>query len=159
MNWKGKKVLVTGAGGFIGSHLVEGLIEKGASVRTFVHYNSRNDWGNLEQIQKEMEEIVKSLGEKTVQERTLRMQERVLSRLLDAQRSLNKRDYSKKRKSETAREYRAVSPEDIKLSENRDRLYDDLIKALNEGYNEDFMRLIRKYFHALCEQNKNTNGN
>jgi len=110
--------------------------------------------GNLEQIQKEMEEIVKGLEEKTIRERTLRMQERVLSRLLDAQRSLNKRDYSKKRKSETAREYRAVSPGEIKLSENRDRLYEDLIRALNEGYNEDFMRLIRKYFHALSERSK-----
>ena len=115
--------------------------------------------GNLEQIRKEMKEIVKSLGEKTVGERTLRMQERVLSRLLDAQRSLNKRDYSKKRKSETAKEYRAVSPEEIRLSENRDRLYEDLVRALNEGYNEDFIRLIKKYFHALSERSKNPNGN
>ncbi|MCD4828093.1 MAG: NAD-dependent 4,6-dehydratase LegB [Candidatus Cloacimonetes bacterium] len=43
------KTLVTGAGGFIGSHLVELLIEKGYDVRAFVHYNSRNDWGWLEE--------------------------------------------------------------------------------------------------------------
>ena len=43
-------VLVTGAGGFIGSHLVERLVKEGARVRAFVHYNSRNDWGNLELI-------------------------------------------------------------------------------------------------------------
>ena len=42
-----KKVLVTGAGGFIGSQLVERLIEHGASVRAFVHYNSRADPGLL----------------------------------------------------------------------------------------------------------------
>lgn len=43
-----KKVLVTGAGGFIGSHLVEGLIKKGYSVRAFVRYNSHNSWGWLD---------------------------------------------------------------------------------------------------------------
>jgi len=41
MNLKDKKVLVTGAGGFIGSHLTDRLVELGASVAAFIHYNSR----------------------------------------------------------------------------------------------------------------------
>ncbi len=45
-----KKVLVTGAAGFIGSHLVERLVREGHRVRAYVHYNSRNDWGNLELV-------------------------------------------------------------------------------------------------------------
>jgi NAD dependent epimerase/dehydratase len=48
MKWQEKKVLVTGAGGFIGSHLVDELLTRGADVTAFVHYNSRNDWGMLE---------------------------------------------------------------------------------------------------------------
>jgi dTDP-glucose 4,6-dehydratase len=47
MQWKGRKVLVTGAGGFIGSHLCEQLVREGAEVRAFVRYNSRNDPGLL----------------------------------------------------------------------------------------------------------------
>ncbi len=42
------KVLITGAGGFIGSHLVEESVRKGHDVRAFVHYNSSNRWGWLE---------------------------------------------------------------------------------------------------------------
>lgn len=48
MNWTGKRVLVTGAGGFIGSHLTERLVELGASVRALVHYNSLGSWGWLD---------------------------------------------------------------------------------------------------------------
>ncbi len=45
MNWNGKKVLVTGAEGFIGSHLTERLVELGADVTALVQYNSFNNWG------------------------------------------------------------------------------------------------------------------
>jgi NAD dependent epimerase/dehydratase len=48
MNLQGKKVLVTGADGFIGSHLTEYLVHYGASVRAFVYYNSFNSWGWLD---------------------------------------------------------------------------------------------------------------
>lgn len=47
MNIKNKNVVVTGAGGFIPSHLTEELVRRGANVKALVHYNSRNDNGML----------------------------------------------------------------------------------------------------------------
>jgi len=43
-----KKILVTGAAGFIGSHVTELFVEQGFDVRAFVRYNSKNNWGWLE---------------------------------------------------------------------------------------------------------------
>ncbi len=50
MSLSGRRVVVTGAGGFIGSHLAEALVHEGARVKALVHYNSRNDWAELDRI-------------------------------------------------------------------------------------------------------------
>ncbi len=49
MNLEGKKILITGADGFIGSHLTEALIRRGCEVRAFVFYNSFGHWGWLDE--------------------------------------------------------------------------------------------------------------
>ncbi len=55
----GKRVLVTGAGGFIGSHLCERLVQEGAQVRAMVHYNALGAWGWLDHsAHKEALEVV-----------------------------------------------------------------------------------------------------
>jgi len=54
LDYTGKKVLLTGASGFIGSHLAEELVTCGASVRVFLHYNSRGDEGNLRYLTSEI---------------------------------------------------------------------------------------------------------
>jgi NAD dependent epimerase/dehydratase len=63
-NFNDSTVLVTGAGGFIGSHLVERLVEEGARVRALIRYNSRNDWGALDWLPREViDEVEVVLGD------------------------------------------------------------------------------------------------
>jgi NAD dependent epimerase/dehydratase len=56
LDLKNKRVLVTGADGFIGSHLVEMLVQRGSTVRAFVMYNSMNSWGWLDHVPAETRE-------------------------------------------------------------------------------------------------------
>lgn len=64
MELKGKKVLVTGAGGFIGSHLVEKLIEIGADVRIFVRYTSQGETRHIDKLpEKDREKIEIFMGD------------------------------------------------------------------------------------------------
>ncbi len=57
-----KTVLVTGAGGFIGSHLLESLVNQGSRVKALIHYNSMNNWGHLENTEGEVVNIGSSVG-------------------------------------------------------------------------------------------------
>jgi NAD dependent epimerase/dehydratase len=59
MNLENKNVFVTGAGGFIGSHLCSHLVNNGANVTAMLHYNSRSDWSNLEYLDNETKASIK----------------------------------------------------------------------------------------------------
>lgn len=58
MNLNGKKVLVTGSEGFIGSHLTERLVELGADVTALVQYNSFNNWGWIDTFDKSIKDNI-----------------------------------------------------------------------------------------------------
>lgn len=76
MMWEKKQVLITGAGGFIGSHLTEALVKAGAKVRVFIRYNSRDGRGNLEDLElgllEQIEIIAGDLRDADAIERTVK---------------------------------------------------------------------------------------
>ncbi len=61
-HWQDKPVLVTGAGGFIGSRLVNNLVQKGAKVKAFVRYNSRGDAGLIKLLSPEVLTRIELIG-------------------------------------------------------------------------------------------------
>jgi len=108
--------------------------------------------GDLSKIGEEMEAVAKELRSKRPSQKIHEKQERILSRLLDAQRSATKKDFSKKRKSETADNNPAwlgsgSLPED--LGEARNILYEELIFSLKQDYSREEQALIREYFNRL----------
>jgi hypothetical protein len=107
--------------------------------------------GDLNKVAQEMREVQTDLAQGNVNPETLRKQERILSRLLDSQRSARERDFEKRRKAESGKEYTRRSPADLDpgTQEGRNRLRQDLLKALEEGYSRDYEELIKKYFEAL----------
>lgn len=66
MEWTGRTVAVTGAGGFIGSHLAERLVREGARVRAMVHYNALGTWGWLDRspLAGEMEVVAGDIADR-----------------------------------------------------------------------------------------------
>lgn len=104
--------------------------------------------GDMGQVAAEMREIEKDLADQTYTERTQLLQERVLSRLLDAQRSIRKQDQSKKRESRSADPLFSPPPAPLELQAERDRER-DLLRALRARYSPEAEELIRDYFRAL----------
>lgn len=58
MDLKNKRILVTGSGGFIGSHLTEELVRLGAEVSSLIHYNSEDRWGFIDDFPKEVKDQI-----------------------------------------------------------------------------------------------------
>ena len=110
--------------------------------------------GNLDQMVKDMEEVVKELKQNNVSQETVQQQERILSRLLDAQRSVHRRDYSRKRLAKVGRNVVRKSPEPLRFTRSllRDRLRRDILQMPEEGYTKEYQELIRKYFDALAKE-------
>ena len=107
--------------------------------------------GRMDGMVRDMEEVVRDLKQNNVNPQTIRRQERILSRLLDAQQSMRKRDFSRKRQATTGKEFVRESPEDVLYDTDamRERLQRDILRLSKEGYTEEYQVLIRRYLEAL----------
>jgi len=105
--------------------------------------------GDLQKIADDMKEVVANLEQNHVNPNTIKQQQRILSRLLDAQTSMRERDYEQRRTSTAGITPVRPSPAELQEASVQNQLRHDLLKAIEEGYAKDYQDLIRKYYDAL----------
>lgn len=109
--------------------------------------------GNLENIMKDMQEVITDMRTQKLDNELTQRQERILSRMLDAQRSSNERDFEKTRESNSGVNVTRNSPaERQRTAATRDKLKEELEKAVKEGLSRDYEELLRKYYELLQQQ-------
>ena len=110
---------------------------------------------DLENIVNQMREVVSDMNTEKLSDDLIQKQEKILSKLLDAQKSINERDFEKERKAESGYNFTRNSPAELNLKnqQSKEKLKDELNRAVQEGYNKDYEELIRKYYEALQKEN------
>jgi len=106
---------------------------------------------NLDETLKQMQEVIADMRSEKLSDEIIQKQERILSRLLDAQRSMNERDFEKERESKSGNTQQRTSPGELNLAKQKgkDNLRDELNNLYREGYTKDYEELIKRYFEAL----------
>lgn len=107
--------------------------------------------GRLDGLSKDMEEVVKKLQEQQLDRKVIQRQEQILSRLLDAQKSIREKEFSKKRQAEREDKRIVKSPPELRQQEldKESTLHKELIQALNEGYSAEYKDYIKLYYEIL----------
>ena len=111
--------------------------------------------GDLDKIAQEMKEVMTDMQSGNITPETLQRQERILSRLLDANLSMNERDYEKNRESKSGQQFNRQSPGQlIQDKTDNSQSIEELLRSLQLGYSRDYELLIKKYFESLQNNGK-----
>ncbi len=105
--------------------------------------------GNLDQITKDMNDVIKDLQNNDINPETIQRQEKILSRMLDASRSINQRDFDNERKSSPGQDVVGGSPADLNLVKEKNALDEALIKLIRKNFPLDYQRIILRYYRII----------
>jgi len=116
--------------------------------------SDENYSGRLDRTLEEMRKVVRDLQEKNVNRETIKRQQQILSRMLDLQHSVRKRDYSNKRLSTAGEDIIRTSPDELHFDQNRleKQLRRDILRLPEEGYTKEYQKLIREYYQLLFQK-------
>jgi hypothetical protein len=107
--------------------------------------------GDMGGIAQEMDEVLKDLERKKISRKTVDRQQRILSRMLDSQKSMTQRGEKEERNSETATEIFTSGPAGLPadMGQRRNLTMEAMNRALKAGYPRDYQAMIRRYFNAI----------
>lgn len=110
----------------------------------------RKALGDLDRIAEDMKEVLTDMQSGTITPDTRRRMERILSRLLDASRSMHERDYEKTRESRPGEDVARQSPSELRLKAlEQIQRYRDFLRTWQLGYTKDYEQLIQRYMEQL----------
>ena len=109
--------------------------------------------GDLSGIANEMDEVIKDLQRKQFTRQTSDRQQRILSRMLDSQKSMTQRGFEEERKSKIGDQTLFTGPSGLPqdLGQRQSLIMNAMNHALKSGYSRDYQKMIRRYFNALSE--------
>ena len=113
--------------------------------------NPGQESGGLSKASEDMEEVVDDFRRRQVDRRTQDRQQRILSRMLDSQKSLTQKDYSEKRKSNTGEKIIYSGPTGLPsdMGEREMLLINAMESALQEGHSREYQNMMKQYFRSL----------
>ena len=114
---------------------------------------SRYGGETLNGVGDEMEKVINDLKRRKITRQTIDRQQRILTRMLDSQKSLKRQDFSEKRKAIAAQDIIRKGPSGLPedLGQRRNLAMEALNLALKSGYSRDYQEMIRRYFNSLIE--------
>jgi len=119
-------------------------------------FPGQND-GSMEKILNDMEEIINDFENNNITRETIERQQRILSRMLDNQKSLTQKDYSNERESKTGNDFDYLGSQQLpeNLGDKNLLLINAMESAMDEGYSIEYNKLIRNYFLNLQKEDNN----
>ena len=107
--------------------------------------------GDLNGISSEIDEVLNELTRNIYDKKTNNRQQKILSRMLNSQKSMTQRGVKDERKSKTASRFSSVAPSGLPndLGQRKSIIMNAMDEALSAGYSREYQRMIQKYFNSL----------
>ena len=121
------------------------------ALQDLLSENPGEQSGGLGKAKDEMDQVIEDFKRRKIDRQTMDRQEKILSRMLDAQKSMSQRDYSEKRKSKKGESFTYDGPSGLPndFGERKVLLIEAMEEALEEGHSKEYQKMIKTYFREL----------